>query len=288
MDNELHAGPASQEDLRVLRRVDLSTGSTDDGADEVAGFGVVVDVETTGLDPDTDVVFELAARRFAYDADHVITRLDRPYVWRRDPGRPLSPEIVKLTGVTDADLAGRSIDSEEASRVIGSAAVRIAHNARFDRPFVEDLLPGASGLPWACSIEDVGWTRLGFESAKLGWILGQCGYFHDAHGAAADVDATIQILRHEVESGRTALSVLMENASASGWIVHAVGAPFGAKDRLRARGYRWNPLRRVWWAEIRDRMVEEAWLREHVYRVSASRRLPAGFQPIDWASRFGR
>jgi DNA polymerase-3 subunit epsilon len=282
-------GPEATDDVRILRRVDLPTGPTGRGGDAVAGFGVVVDVETTGTDLDTDVIIELAARRFAYDDRHVITRIDRPYVWLEDPKRPLSDEIVRITGLVDADLAGRRIDEVEASRVIGSATVRVAHNAAFDRPFVERRLPGIVGLPWACSISDVGWTDRGFESAKLGWLLTQCGFFHDGHRAAADVDATIRILQHELVPGRTALDVMMERASSDSWIVRAFGAAFDVKDALRARGYRWNALQRVWWKELRDRLAEETWLSENVYSAGARPKgRSADFERVDWLTRYER
>lgn len=276
-------------DIRVLRRVDIPTGPTGRGADAVAGFGVVIDVETTGTDFDSDVVIELAARRFAYDERRVITRIDRPYSWLEDPRRPLSQEVVRITGLVDDDLAGKRIDEVEASRIIDSADVRIAHNAAFDRPFVERRLPGIVGRPWACSIQDVGWTERGFESAKLGWILTQCGFFHGAHRASADVDATIQILQHEIVPDVTALDLMMTRASTDSWIVRAFGAAFEVKEMLRARRYRWNAIQKVWWKEVRDRAAEEVWLAENVYSPQARPKArSADFEPIDWRTRYGR
>jgi DNA polymerase-3 subunit epsilon len=234
-------------------------------------------------------VIEMAARRFTYDDQHVITRIDHPYTWREDPERPLSDEVARLTGLVDDDLAGKRIDEVEATRIIGSADVRIAHHAAFDRPFVERRLPGIVGLPWACSITDIGWTERGFESAKLGWILMQCGFFHDGHRAGADVDATIGILQHEIEPGRTALEVMMERASTPGWIVRAFGAAFEVKEALRARHYRWNAVQRVWWKEVRDRATEEVWLHENVYAAHAHPKARfADFEPVDWRSRYER
>lgn len=272
-------------DTRILHRLDLPTGLTGEGEDDVAGIGVAVAVRTTGRNPSSDTVIELAARRFAYDRDHVITRLDRPFTWRQDPGRPLDAETRRLTDIVDADLAGRSIDVNEATRILRTAGVRIAHGAHFHRPFVDALLPATPGLPWACSLADIDWVSRGHESARLGSILGDCGYFDDARCAAADVDATVQILREVIDPGRTALSVLMDNATAPGWIVRAYQAAFARKDLLRARGYRWSPGERVWWREVRDIDAERSWLMDEIYdggRLSGS----PDFAPADWKWRY--
>ncbi|MEG3082025.1 3'-5' exonuclease [Sphingomonas sp. PB2P12] len=276
-------------DVRVLRRVEVPTGLTRRGADAVAGIGVVIDVETTSTDFDTDVVIEPAARRFAHDERHVITRIDRLYPWQEDPKRRLSEKVVRITGLVDDELMGKRIDEAEASRIVGSADVRIAHNAAFDRPFVERRLPGTADMPWACSIQDIGWTELGFECAKLGWILTQCRFFHEAHRAAADVHATIQIVQHEIVPEMTALNLLMTRAAANGWIVRAFGAAFDVKEVVRACRYRWNAVQEVWWKEVRDRVAEEAWLAENVYSYRAyPKARSADFEPIDWRTRHGR
>lgn len=44
--------------------------------------------------------------------------------------------------------------------------------------------------------------------------------------------------------------------------VNAIDAPFDAKERLKARGYRWDPALRFWWKEIlhSDKDDEQKWL----------------------------
>lgn len=54
-------------DVRQLRRVDLHVGETGFGdPDDPQRVAAVVDVETTGLDLESDKVIELAVRRFRY------------------------------------------------------------------------------------------------------------------------------------------------------------------------------------------------------------------------------
>lgn len=266
------------EDVRVLRRLEVKEGFTGEGVDEGASVCAVVDVETTGLDHANDAIIQLAMRRFRYDADGVITRIGASWLWYEDPGRPIPPEITALTGIRDEDVAGRRFPDQDVVKALTRVTCVVAHHASFDRKWIERRFPGASGLAWACSMDDVPWQRRGMEGGKLGFLAAQCGFFYDAHRADVDVDAIIALLRHRFDDGRTALSVMMENAETDSWFVRAWGAAFGVKDRLRARGYRWNPDERVWGREIRDeeRLGEECWLAANVYAAEAR---PRALQP---------
>ena len=276
------------ENYRLLRRLELETGRTGRGSHYAPFIGVVVDVETTVTNHASDSIIELALRRFRYDRDGVIVAIDRPYFWLQDPGQPLSAEIVKLTGLTDSDLADQSIDEDAAVALLGSGTLCIAHNADFDRKFVERRLPAAAGLAWACSCKEIDWPGRGFDGRGLGWLLSQAGWFHEGHRASEDVDGVIALLGHSFPDGRTAISVLHERAMQPSWIVRARGAAFEVKEVLRARGYRWDPMGRVWWREVADvdRMKEEFWLAGNIYSAEAR---PKALGP-DWeeVTRFER
>lgn len=262
---------ACDDDSRVLHRLDLPRGPTGEGRSPGPFVGVSVDVETTGLDFDGDAIIELALRRFRYDVDGIVTDLDLSRSWLEDPRRSISLETTAITGITDADVVGRFIDDGIATAVLQSADIVVAHNSRFDRPWIERRLEAAAGLAWGCSMEEIDWRAAGFDGRGLGYLLCQAGYFHAGHRAAADADAVVQLLRHRFPDGTTALSQLVARSQRPSWLMRAVGADFGVKDLLRARGYRWDPARRLWWREVVDdaRLEEESWLARHVYAADA-------------------
>ena len=279
MEDDRVADGGAEGDVRVLRRLEVSEGFTGEGVDEGASVCAVVDVETTGLDLQGDAMIQFAMRRIRFDADGVITRIGASHSFLEDPGRPIPPEITRLTGISDADVAGRAFPDAGIERALGNVTIVAAHNAAFDRKWIERRFPAAAGLPWACSMDDVPWQRLGYDGRKLGFLGVQCGFFYDAHRADVDVDAVVALLGHRFDDGRTALSVMMENARADTWRVRAVGAAFEVKDRLRARGYRWDASGRVWAKELRDdeRLGEEFWLAANVYSDEAR---PRALQPV--------
>lgn len=105
----------------------------------------VIDVETTGMDPEVDRVVELA----------VVTLEGEGRNWRVagawsslvDPGRPIPPEASAIHHLTDADVAGApSLPEALSNSPAGEGELRAAHHAAFDSSF----LPTIVG-PWLCT-----------------------------------------------------------------------------------------------------------------------------------------
>ena len=257
-------------EVRHLHQLRVPEGDTGLGDPRAPNVGVVVDVETTGLSVSDDVIIELAMRRFRWDDAGRITTVGQRWSWLEDPHRPIGDDIAKLTGLDDAMLAGKRIDDHGASLILSSATLVIAHNAAFDRPRVEARLTGVAGLAWGCSCAEIPWRDLGFDGRSLGYLLAQIGFHNAAHRASDDVDSTIALLAHEVAPGRTALAELVERSSRDTWIVRAKGAAFEMKDALKARGYRWDGGRSVWWIEVEERAPEEWWLAGNVFAAAAN------------------
>ncbi len=230
--------------------------------------GAVIDVECTGLEFEQEKVIEIGLRTFEFDGQTgALQHLGESYSGLQDPGEPLSEEIIQLTGITDADLVGQSIDWQRVEELLSGVEVVIAHNAGFDRPFVDRHLPSNTRV-WGCSLRQVDWAGHGFNVARLEVLAIFHGFFVDAHRALEDADALLHLLSHPVpEAEHTYLVELSRAAMADSIRFDAIRAPFHLKDLLKARRYRWNGSQRVWSREVAADQVEQerSWLAEAIY-----------------------
>ncbi len=247
-------------EYRVLRKIKpRTTLAPADGSP--LRKAVFVDVETTGLDPDRHEIIELAMAPFTYGKTGQIFSIGEPFHQLRQPKDPISPEITAITGITDEMVAGHEFDSHAIETFIEDADLVVAHNAAFDRRFLENYSPVFEMKPWACSIQQVDWRREGFEGTRLGYLVAGAGYFYDSHRALNDCYAAIELLAMPLpHSGEPAFRQLLENARKPTWRIWATYAPFDLKDKLRERGYRWNAggdgALRAWYIDVAEEMKE--------------------------------
>ena len=236
-------------------------------------LGLVVDVETTGLDPQRDEIIELAMTPFNYGLDGTVFSVGDSFQGLRQPSEPLAPEITAITGITNEMVAGQIVDPDVVATFAAPASLVIAHNAAFDRRFLERFSDVFSTKPWACSLSQIDWAAEGFEGAKLAYLAQAAGFFYDRHRAMHDSLATVELLAMRLpRSGVTGLSRLLDGARAVSWRIWAENSPFDLKDVLKTRGYRWNgepgTQPRAWYIDVLDaqRQAEVHFLQKEVYK----------------------
>lgn len=266
---------ATHPDYRVLRRLQPQLEWPASSAAKTLQV-LVLDTETTGLDHGRDRIIELAMLRFAWNPESGWPEGPvRVFDQLEDPGFPIPEDAKRITGITDAAVAGQRLDEALVAEFLQGVDLVIAHNAGFDRPFAERRLPGFAALNWGCSFADLDWKLLEENSAKLESLALSLGLFYDAHRAETDCHALLRVLlapRAQV-GGANGLSLLVQKAQGPSYRLQATGAPFDAKDALKARNYRWNAEQKVWATTVggEDALAQECrWLRDEVYRSRAA------------------
>ncbi|MDQ0323527.1 DNA polymerase-3 subunit epsilon [Pararhizobium capsulatum DSM 1112] len=239
--------------------------------------GIVLDTETTGLNARKDEIIEIGLVAFSFNAVGQVGEVHAVYGGLQEPSGPIPAEITRLTGITDADVAGQMINMAQVKALVGPADLIIAHNAGFDRPFCEAFSPIFADKAWACSVSEVDWAGRGFEGTKLGYLIGQAGYFHEGHRAVDDCHALLEVLDQKVEgSSITPFSELYRASQKSRVRIYAEHSPFDLKEHLKGRGYRWSDgsdgRPKSWWIEVDEHLADDelAWLQTDIYRYDAN------------------
>ncbi|WP_262029773.1 3'-5' exonuclease [Microvirga sp. Mcv34] len=235
-------------------------------------IGLYVDVETTSLDPRTGDIIELAMVPFTFTDDGQIIEIFQPFQQLQQPSQPIPPAITALTGIDDAMVEGKAIDIDAVVGFVAAAEICAAHKAAFDRRWLEKLTPVFATKPWVCSLHEIPWKEEGFESLTLSYIGMKSGFFFDAHRAAEDCLAALQILKLPLpKSGRSPISYLLEASRAITCRIKAPNTPYERKELLKARSYRWSDgsdgSPKAWWIDVpQEKLNDEiTFLQSHIY-----------------------
>ena len=179
-------------------------GDFDAAAEWLAMPAVVIDFETTGLDPASDRILEIGLVQVDGGA---AVKLEN---WLVNPGIPVPEEARKIHGISDEDLATAPSFEEIFPTMVAMLEGRlpIAYNANFDRRFLHaefGRLGGALDVAAPPALrDDVVWVdplvwvrelqkyekgkKLTDVCARMGIALEQ------AHRAAGDAEATGKVL----------------------------------------------------------------------------------------------
>jgi len=227
-----------------------------------------IDVETTGLKIEEDEIIEIALRLLKIDkATGSILSIEKSYESFNDSNSILDSKITLITGITKEMIKDKKIDWTIVGEIFDNSDLIVAHNARFDRGFLDRYLATSKEKIWACSHRDIDWLERGFVKNSLELLSIWHGFYYDSHRAMNDVDALIHLVIHPSYIENKPLIELIENAKKIHYKVVAVNSPFETKDILRSNYYRWNPKIRAWWKLIDEETVddERKWLTDNVY-----------------------
>ncbi|WP_147182332.1 MULTISPECIES: 3'-5' exonuclease [Alphaproteobacteria] len=272
---------------RILRRLQPRL-TVENPRPEFPRRGIVLDTETTGLNYRTDEIIEIGAIAFTFNDEGEFGDVTGVYGGLQQPKIPIPADITRLTGITDEMVSGNIIDTALLAALIEPADFIIAHNAGFDRPFCEAFSPIFAHKAWACSVSEIDWSARGFEGSKLGYLIGQSGYFHDGHRAVDDCFALLEVLEQARAGATTSpFSELYLASKQSRVRIYAENSPFDMKDHLKARGYRWSDGSdgrvKSWWVELAEEKLDDElhFLRTEIYRWDVD-------PPVNYLTAFDR
>jgi len=173
----------------------------------IAGF---IDFETTGLDPSEDEIIEFSLVLFSYDKNtgEIIKIVDE-YSGLREPTVPIKRAASEVHGIYKRHVKGMKLDEKRISELLNQCDFLIAHNAKFDKGFYDNL-SYVPPLTWYCSMSGIPWTSYGFKSKGLHRLLDDHGIsIKNAHRANDDCKAAIELLKKKDKNGNSYFKALL-------------------------------------------------------------------------------
>jgi DNA polymerase III subunit epsilon len=247
----------------------------------------ILDTETTGTNQLIDRIIELGIVVVEYCPETgQVYRVLQTYNELEDPEIPISPESTNIHGITDAMVHGKRIVDTDVENLMSDVSLVIAHNATFDRGFVETRLPFFQKKAWACSFAQIPWKAEGIGSASLEFLAYKCGFHFSGHRASVDCHALLEVLQSDLpQSGIKAFKMLLDKARSPDIKVWAINAPFDNKDKFKDRAYRWDGDRKTWHRTLASEEIAQEidWLRTEVY---ANRPFKLEHEKMDAYNRF--
>ena len=112
-----------------------------------------IDLETTGLKKDQDEIIEIALRLVKVDKNSgKIISIESSYESFNDSKKQLDPVIITVTGITNEMIRNHKIDWNHVYNIINDSDIIVAHNAQFDRGFLDRYLPVSKEKLWLAHI----------------------------------------------------------------------------------------------------------------------------------------
>lgn len=196
---------------------------------------LIVDTETTGIETDSSSLCEIGAVLFSLPHRSVLQQVSflLPITENQAAGiNGIAPEVTQLEQpvqqATELFLA-----------MARRADVAVAHNAAFDRSWIEPLLQ-SEGLPWVCSCEGMRWPGIRRNPSLTELALAHGVPVWAAHRALTDCIYLAQVFeRHGDMEARIA-----EALEPRSEVVALVS--YGQREQAKAAGFRWDPAAKHW------------------------------------------
>lgn len=217
-----------------------------------------LDVETTGLSPDADVITEVGVVLWDWE-------LKTPVLFYNSfvkTGRIISPELIKLTGITTEMCDAHGKEEEDilldVDKLLVKADYLCAHNAPFDKSFLSALYARngkkLKDIPTIDTTVDVPFPE-NITARKLTHLAAEHGFVNPfAHRAVTDVLTMLQIL------GKYDLDQIIASATTPNILVKA-STTYEQRALPKALGFRWNADKNAWVKSIKVNMFMQEQLK---------------------------
>jgi len=233
-----------------------------------------IDLETTGTHKKNDLIIEIALKVMHLNK-HTAEESKAIYEYQsfQDPGIKIPEEASLINGITDEMVKDHEINWEKVGDILSKSQLCVAHNASFDRAFLDRYLEQSKSKIWACSINDIDWIERGFTNFKLELLSYWHGFYYESHRAMNDVDAMIHLLTHPHYTNNKPIVELIVNARKfQNRMIVKFNYNKELVELIKSKKYFFNGDTKEWSKIITEDKVEneKVWLAENIYKGTFS------------------
>lgn len=211
---------------------------------------LILDTETTGLDPEQDQCCEVGAVLFSVPERSVLAQLSVLLPVATNPAEAINRIPAHCTQLPQPWRQGLELLASLAA----DADCAVAHNAAFDRAwFGRGHLPDL-GLPWLCTMDDIDWpANLGLRPrpSVRDLALAHGVPVWSAHRALTDCIYLAEVFRRCDDLPR-----LLKEGREPRRLLRAV-VSYSERQLAKEAGFRWNdPVEGAWTRRLSDRQLQ--------------------------------
>jgi DNA polymerase-3 subunit epsilon len=241
----------------ILKRLDTDLIVENASTDKVSKDDkliLLLDIETTGLNPEKDEIIQISILPFFVNDAYSITGYKKPIIKFQEIDKNLPDNIVNLTNITDDMLKGNSIPWEAILKLFNSADAIMAYNSEFDLKFIkftlEKLKLEIPKVNFCCAMKDIDWNELfPSKTPSLELLCHYHGFWlNGRHNALNDVLCLFQIfVLYDLQS-KSKLKECLEKSRKNQWKLYVINTQFVDSFFLKSRKFKWDNSLKIWYS----------------------------------------
>jgi DNA polymerase-3 subunit epsilon len=199
---------------------------------------LILDTETTGVDPKKDVMIEAGAVLWSVERRSIVECFSGLMQAASNSAESINGIPVPLVQAASGEVTTQAIRS-----MVDRADAVAAHSADFDRSFLATRCQVAE-RDWICTIEDFAWPKPSPSKSLTALALAHGCAVVAAHRAINDCLLLARCFESIADIGERLEAALVHSRLPKAEI-HSL-APFDLKDLVKEHGFHWDPARKVW------------------------------------------